>query len=79
MQNRISSYKDVNLAASTKFQQQLSNSKEKHRSEVEELNLKHESNMNKVQHQNMLQLSRKAKGYNCQLKSIKTAQTLALS
>ena len=79
LHSKISTLKDSNLAASTKFQQQLSNLKQKHRSEVEELNLKHESNINKVQHQNMLQLSRKAKGYNRQLKSIKTAQTLALS
>ena len=80
MENRISSYKGVNLAASTKFQQQLSNLKEKHRSEIEELTSTHESNIiKKILHQNAMQLSRKAKGYNRQLNSTKTAQTLELS
>ena len=80
MENRIGSYKGVNLAAITKFQQQLSNLKEKHRSEIEELTLTHESNIKKILHQNAMQLSRKAKGYyNRQLNSTKTAQTLELS
>ena len=79
MQNKISSYKDVNLAASTKFQQQVSNLKDKHRSEIEQLTSNHESNIKKVQHQYSMQLSRKATSYNRQLKSSKTAQTLELS
>ena len=70
LSNRYSTMKDRNLATNTTSKQQLSNLKQKHRSEINKLTSRHTSQLEKLEQQHTLELSRQRKEYNTRIASV---------